>query len=203
MRKTSSMDDIVLRTLVETQKAFQQLLVESQRTMQKQIASLTEALQKEKVITERSNDAAKAAGARGKGTCHYCKKPGHYRPECPDRLKALAEKEERKAAVIRTISSRDSSLRSRDDCVEWCDCRGNRYREKCVNKSKEVRFNSARVSRKNNSSAIPLNNSSTIPLDDSSAIPMNSSSTIPLDDSSTIPLNNSSTIPLDDSSAIR
>ena len=66
VRETTSMDDGLLRKLVESRKAFQQSLVESQKSVQTQIASLTEALQKEKVTPERSSDAAKVAGARGK-----------------------------------------------------------------------------------------------------------------------------------------
>ena len=209
VRETSSMDDGLLRTLVETQQALQQSLVESQKSMQKQIASLTEALQKEKVNPERTSDAAKGAGVRVRGICHYCRKPGHYRPECPDRLKAEAEREEREAATTRTISSRDWSSRFRGGRAEWRARGWNRrwdewerpYRIPRNDSSTMPRYDSRRIPR-NDSSTIPRNDSGTIPRNDSSTIPRYDSSTIPRNDSGTIPRNDSSTIPRYDSSTI-
>ena len=201
VRETSSMDDGLLRTLVETQKAFQQSLVESQKSMQKQIASLTEALQKEKVNPERSSNAAKWSGTRVKAICHYCKKPGHYRPECPDRLKAVAEKEEREAATTRTISSRDWSNRSSGGRAEWRGRGWNRRWIEWERPYKEARYDSSTIPRYD-SSTIPRNDSSTIPRYDFNAIPRNDFSTIPRYDSNAIPRYDSSTIPRYDSSTI-
>ena len=39
--------------------------------------------------------------------CHYCHKPGHYRQECPDRLKAVAETTPETPSTTRTVTSRD------------------------------------------------------------------------------------------------
>ena len=88
------MDDGLLRTLVETQKAFQQSLVESQKSMQNK-------LPRSRKLSRKRSEPGTFIKCRERGwcscerNCHYCRKPGHYRPECPDRLKAEAEREER------------------------------------------------------------------------------------------------------------
>ena len=48
VRETTSMDDGLLRKLVESQKAFQQSLVESQKSMQKQMPRLLKLSRKRK-----------------------------------------------------------------------------------------------------------------------------------------------------------
>ena len=98
VRGTSATDESLLKSLME-----------SQRAMQKQIAALTEALQKSNGVAGQTSELPKATTGKARGTSHYCKKPGHYRPECPTRLKDLEESNTRSEASARSVSSRELS----------------------------------------------------------------------------------------------
>ena len=100
VRGTAAMEDNLLK-----------MLVENQEKMQQQITMLSETLQKCQLPTGTVAEASKFPANRGKGNCHYCNKPGHYRPECPDRLKAIADKGTTANASTRSVSSGESSGR--------------------------------------------------------------------------------------------
>ena len=45
-----------------------------------------------------------------KGVCHHCRKPGHYRPECPERAKAPPETALKVPAAARTVTSLSETM---------------------------------------------------------------------------------------------
>ena len=94
-----------VRGTVAVEDNLMQMLVENQKKMQQQITMLSETLQKCQLPTGAVAEASKFPVFRGKGNCQYCKKPGHYRPECPDRFKEIANKEATANATTRSVSS--------------------------------------------------------------------------------------------------
>ena len=92
-------DDPVLKSIVETQKL-----------MQKQLSLLTDSITKERSNVAKSEDKAKAPNSRLKGLCHHCRKPGHFRPECPELAKKPSE-----TPVVVESASRSISLKEQPD----------------------------------------------------------------------------------------
>ena len=191
-----------------------QMLGENQKKMQQQITMLSETLQKCQLPTGAVAEASKFPVFRGKGKCHYCKKPGHYRPECPDRLKEIANKEATANATTRSVSSGESSSRrgspellhlaGEDREVEeigkfesWKPATrifGDHSRCETTMPSRDA---STKPSR--DASTMPILDSSTMPILDSSTMPILDSSTMPILDSSTMPSRDASTVPILDS----
>ena len=175
VRQTSSADEQLIRSMLETQKV-----------MQKQIATLTETLQKSVVGTETKATLNKEKFDPSKKTCFLCNKFGHIRPNCPELPKGMKSTKDGRDAVARSVSSRDSSVES-----------SKKYR-KFHGTSKEL----TRAIPNVNSRAIPNVNSRAIPNVNSEAIPNVNSRAIPNVNSRAIPNVNSRAIPNVNSEAI-
>ena len=51
----------------------------------------------------------KASASKYKGLCHHCHKPGHYRPDCPDRAGNKSETPSEEQPTTRTVTSSGGS----------------------------------------------------------------------------------------------
>ena len=152
VRQTSSTDEQLIRSMLETQKM-----------MQKQIAALTETIQKSVVNTETKAIPNKEKFDQSKKTCFLCHKLEHIRPNCPELPKKAKSANDDEGAVARSVSSKDSSIN-----------KSNRYQElhRAIQELTKVisQVNSEAIP-KVNSEAIPRVNSEAIPKVDSRAIP--------------------------------
>ena len=52
-----------------------------------------------------STGIVKAPASKYKGLCHHCHKPGHYRPDCPDRAGNKSEAPSEEQPTTRTVTS--------------------------------------------------------------------------------------------------
>ena len=93
VRGTVVNNDPVLQSIIETQKM-----------MQKQLTALTESL-KDRPVPSKGKDEVKAPASQLKKVCHYCHKPGQYRPECPERARTAPGMASGTPAAARTITS--------------------------------------------------------------------------------------------------
>ena len=175
IRQTSSTDEQLIRSMLDTQKV-----------MKEQIAVLTEIIQKSGVNAETKVVPSKEKFDQSKTTCFLCHKLGHIRPNCPELPRRTKSTNNNRSAVARSVSSRDSSMDGSD-----------KYRELCRGKE-----SLSQTIPNSNSQTIPNSNSQTIPNSNSKAIPNSNSKAIPNSNSQTIPNSNSKTIPNINSKAI-
>ena len=82
-----------------------QAVIETQKLMQKQLAVLSDAIQTRKPSPP-GEGAVKAPASKLKGLCHHCRKPGHYRPDCPERIKTSTEAVEGPPPATRTVTAK-------------------------------------------------------------------------------------------------
>ena len=75
VRATVTSDDSVLQTILDTQKL-----------MQKQINALSESMKRDNVFPSKAEAAVKGLPVKSKVVCYFCKKSGHYKADCPERL---------------------------------------------------------------------------------------------------------------------
>ena len=200
----------IVRGTAATEDNLLQMLVENQTKMQQQITMLSETLQKCRLPTGDVAEASKLPVNRGKGNCHYCNKPGHYRPECPDRLKAMADKEASAKATTRSVSSGESW--SRQGSLELLYLAGEDREDDDFDKLGKYKPAEGMIGDRShcensmpvlNSSTMPvLDSTSTMPGLDSAAMPVLNSSTMPVLDSTAMPGLDSSTMPVLDSTAM-
>ena len=104
-----------VRGTVVNNDAVLQSIVETQKLMQKQLTTLSDAI-KERPSTLRGKDEVKAPSSKLKGVCHHCHKPGHYRPECPERTKTVQGALPEVPAAARTITAQKGTSAA-DDSV--------------------------------------------------------------------------------------
>ena len=75
VRATVTSDDGVLQTILDTQKL-----------MQKQINALSVSMKRDNTFPSKVEAAVKGLPVKSKVVCYFCKKSGHYKADCPERL---------------------------------------------------------------------------------------------------------------------
>ena len=80
VRGTTTPSDSVLQSVIEMQKV-----------MQKQLTLLTEAWQKDQATASKPGLPTRTPFDKSKVICHACRKPGHFKAECPERSKSTTE----------------------------------------------------------------------------------------------------------------
>ena len=80
VRGASASSDNVLQSVIEMQKV-----------MQKQLTMLTEAWQKDQSTASKPGPSARTPFDKSKVICHSCRKPGHFKVECPEKAKSYVE----------------------------------------------------------------------------------------------------------------
>ena len=94
VRATVTADDSVLQTILDTQKL-----------MQKQINALSESMKKDKTIPSKVEAAVKGLPVKSKVVCYFCKKSGHYKADCPERLNDPAVTARHDGTAARVVSA--------------------------------------------------------------------------------------------------